>query len=358
MMDESSSKTMGIENLTAMNEMMKRIEGKETTFDRMKRLKVASSNRAFADSQCNGTNLHEPFETLLDKDTHQPERILAVTAMDELCLFICYLVRYTNGQLELVPNKIVHRHCPQMVIDFLESNLIFSNKRNSNLPANLFRGIEFKEFNDNRTKDSKAAQNDDYLEDDNFYMFDELSKCFNMNNLKDIIKPGPSSSRKQPETSGIDFTKLDTGSDISTSQIHKLSIPDNMMSKSIGTSKSMITDKPLEMIDINNGEDSGQEEISLLERQELEFVNSIFDQETIEELEENMMDENDDDESVSINEHSYNQEREPRTPGLNDINETLLLSYHRDSQEDDESQELSSISPDIMDELLKSNDNK
>ncbi|OTF80791.1 Chromo shadow domain containing protein, partial [Euroglyphus maynei] len=102
---------MDIENLIAMNEMIKRTKGKETTFERIKRLKVTSSNRAFADPQLNNGNT---IETLLDKGTHQPERILSVTTLDELHLFICYLVQYTNGQLELVPNKTVHRYCPQL----------------------------------------------------------------------------------------------------------------------------------------------------------------------------------------------------------------------------------------------------
>nr|XP_046917743.1 probable WRKY transcription factor protein 1 [Dermatophagoides farinae] len=36
---------------------------------------------------------------------------------------LCYLIKYENGQYELVLNKVAHKFCPSLVIDFLESRI-------------------------------------------------------------------------------------------------------------------------------------------------------------------------------------------------------------------------------------------
>ncbi|XP_027203385.2 uncharacterized protein LOC113797233 [Dermatophagoides pteronyssinus] len=348
MNESAEATTLDLENLIAMNEMIKRTKGKETTFQQMKRQKITSSNRAFIDPEFYQTNCDQnSIETLLDKGAHQPERILAVTTLDDLGLLICYLVRYTNGQLELVPNRTVHRHCPQMVIDFLESNLIFSNNDNNpNLPDDLFKGLENANQDDVQLpKDSKTesqTQTNDNADldddDDDFYQFDELSKCFDMKNLTNVINK--STKPQQNETIEIDFAELDdNGSNRSTSQIHKLIInedDDNPISKP-GTSKSI--DDQIE-----------PKEISHLQAQEIEFVNTIFDKETIEELLDNNL--LDDDQLVM---KERDAKHEQTMPGLDEINQTLSMSFHpNDSQEKNDSHELSSISPDIMEQLLRS----
>ncbi|OTF73456.1 hypothetical protein BLA29_012362 [Euroglyphus maynei] len=148
------------------------------------------------------------------------------------------------------------------------------------------------------------------------------------------------------ESTRIDFTELDNRS---TSQIHKLvGSPIQQQQPKPGTSKSMVDDQPVEIVIDSDDDRIEQNEISHLEIQELEFINSIFDKETIEELEENMMMDNDAGDDKDDEQKSND---ETRTPGLQEINETLLSTMS--TQPDNESPELSSISPEIMDELLK-----
>ncbi|KAH9426377.1 Chromobox protein 1 [Dermatophagoides pteronyssinus] len=46
---------------------------------------------------------------------------------------LCYLIKYENGQYELVLNKVAHKFCPLLVIDFLESRLSIQDKDDSNI---------------------------------------------------------------------------------------------------------------------------------------------------------------------------------------------------------------------------------
>lgn len=50
---------------------------------------------------------------------------------------ICYLVKYNNGQFELVLNTVAHKCCPMLLIDFLESNIAFNEKSDQDLPSEL-----------------------------------------------------------------------------------------------------------------------------------------------------------------------------------------------------------------------------
>lgn len=265
------AKAIEVENLVILNEMIKNEKIKCKTIS-------------------DGKN--EQSETLLDKG-YKAERIVNVTTMDDLDLMICYLVQYQDGQLELVPNKTIHKYCPQMAIEFLESRLIFLKEDKS-------KKNTFSENEDMKSDDTKyslnAKQKDD--SDDDVYVFDELSQYLNMDDIQNMI-PFPE------RTKLIDFSsqiqKLDDANDEDCPNISNIECPPNIADVvNENTKRKHLFNEKLSQ---QNGDIFVDKKNSLI----------ISD--------------------------------------LEEINYTLSLS--QPSKVNKDSQELSSISPDILDQLIE-----
>lgn len=260
--------TIEIKDLVILNEMIKNEKTKNTII--------------FDDT-------NDQSETLLEKG-YEIERIVNVTTMDNLDLMICYLVQYKDGQLELVPNKTIHKYCPQLAIEFLESRLIFIKDDKS------------KKFTlnneDNKSSDTKylidAKQRDD---SDDVYVFGELSQYLNVDDIQSMIQ-------FQKRNKLIDFSsqiqKLNDDNDQDCQDISNIACPPNTADIYENTkSKHLYNEK--------------------LNQQN----NDIFVAEK----------------NVTI------------ISDLEEINYTLSLS--QPSKVNKDSQELSSISPDILDKLIE-----
>ncbi|UXI19696.1 hypothetical protein NH340_JMT05639 [Sarcoptes scabiei] len=215
-LEDSDHQEIAVEDMILLNEMIKTCKSGE-------KIATKSSNTNIVEDHC--IDDQDSIRTSFDKGL-KADKILGITSMDNLNLLICYIVRFEDGSLELIPNKIAHFFCPQKVIEFLESKLIFSSGNRPEYVSKNRDETERKNSNsissDNhpRGESSFLDQSDcDPNTDEDVYLLDELSDYLDFNDLKSMI-PGNRTGNEYSIS-----TKINNFND-SSDQINRLDLED------------------------------------------------------------------------------------------------------------------------------------